>query len=289
MSHELDEFRELLGAEMYVEMDRLRTAARHGIPKEVRGEVWKYLLDVSKADRSEEMSQRKRIKDDYKDFEKGNSEVLKQIKGEVKRYQSRSENSKRDELIDELFRDPNLQRRVENVLLAYTNHNSDTPYHHGMIYLMAPFVLSLSKEPEIFFCFQTLMTKLEELHGPGGINRAVANFMVLFRTVNSELYNHFEEEELEANEWALSWSKYLLGKELPMQCVLRLWDTYFSACEGLQLHVYACLAILEHCQEELLELDHAELIGFLQHLPVMDMDQIINKAYRIKDEVRNII
>jgi hypothetical protein len=59
-----------------------------------------------------------------------------------------------------------------------------------------------------------------------------------------------------------------------MDCVLRLWDTYFSSAEGMGLHLYTMLAILVNFHDELIELEHSELKGFLQHLPEMDMDQV---------------
>jgi len=45
-------------------------------------------------------------------------------------------------------------------------------------------------------------------------------------------------------------------------------------------------AILVNCAEELLELEVSELKAFLQHLPVLDMDQVISQAYVIRDEIR---
>jgi len=51
------------------------------------------------------------------------------------------------------------------------------------------------------------------------------------------------------------------------------------------MHAHACTlsstsrthdttAILVEFQDELVELEHSELMGFLQHLPPMDMDQV---------------
>jgi hypothetical protein len=37
-------------------MAKLTDSARHGIPEKIRGEVWKYLLDVSKPDKGAIMS-----------------------------------------------------------------------------------------------------------------------------------------------------------------------------------------------------------------------------------------
>jgi hypothetical protein len=46
-----------------------------------------------------------------------------------------------------------------------------------------------------------------------------------------------------------------------------------------------CLAILETCNEELMELDDAEVLWYLQHLPHMDMGQVLTQAFNIKDDV----
>ncbi len=51
MSCSVEEFLELLGGEVHVDMDKLTDVSRYGIPEKVRGEVWKYLLDVSKPDK----------------------------------------------------------------------------------------------------------------------------------------------------------------------------------------------------------------------------------------------
>ena len=52
-----------------------------------------------------------------------------------------------------------------------------------------------------------------------------------------------------------------------------------------ELHIYVCLAILETCNEELMELDGAEVLWYLRHLPVLDMDQVITQALNIQEDV----
>ena len=46
-----------------------------------------------------------------------------------------------------------------------------------------------------------------------------------------------------------------------------------------------CLAILEACNEELMELDESEVLWYLQHLPQLDMSQVVTSAFNIKDDV----
>lgn len=98
--------------------------------------------------------------------------------------------------------------------------------------------------------------------------------------------NYFDEEDLSFNQWLVPWLDHLLSRELPLECVLRLWDTYFSSeiNNEFSLHIYVCLAILEECQDDLLELEYAEIRGYLQHLPCFKMDEIISKALNLRDE-----
>jgi len=121
--------------------------------------------------------------------------------------------------------------------------------------------------------------------------------MMIIQSIQPELHNLFEEEEVTQNELReiyMSWLQYLLSKELPLDCVLRLWDTYFAtdAEQSFELHMYVCLAILDNCHEHLLELgDSSEIKGYLQHLPKMDMNKILTQANNLREEVRirNII
>ena len=84
-----------------------------------------------------------------------------------------------------------------------------------------------------------------------------------------------------------AWQRMLL----PLSCVLRLWDTYFAyhASHGreatLQLHIYVCLAILEAVSDTLMELDESDVLWFLQHLPTVDVGQVVTNALNIKDDV----
>jgi hypothetical protein len=51
MSTTIEEFEELLNAEVRIDMQKLQDAAKHGIPQQVRGAVWKYLLGAEQPDK----------------------------------------------------------------------------------------------------------------------------------------------------------------------------------------------------------------------------------------------
>lgn len=272
-----EEFLELLSDESTVDITTLTEQAKYGIPDKVRPEVWPYLLHVSKPDKSEEMKLVRAQNQEYEEVDKTiHTEDVRNIRQEIKRYRP----------MMPYFQNSHARKKFESVMVAYVNYNTDFEYMpNGSLYLAGPMVYLMKKESSAFFCLHGLIKKMEE-EGFSRENEAqnVSTFMMFFQQMLPELFTYFEDEEVGPNDWAVSWIRFLLAKELPMDCVLRLWDTYFSCAEGLGLHLYTMLAILVNFHEELIELEHSELKGFLQHLPEMDMDQIIAQAYNIKDD-----
>ena len=66
--------------------------------------------------------------------------------------------------------------------------------------------------------------------------------------------------------------------------VVRLWDVYFSIPQGLDFHLFVCLAIL-YCTKDILEdLEQSEIRALLLRLPYLDIDQIIAEASRFQYE-----
>eukprot|EP00002_Diphylleia_rotans_P033235 TRINITY_DN7045_c0_g1_i1.p1 TRINITY_DN7045_c0_g1~~TRINITY_DN7045_c0_g1_i1.p1 ORF type:complete len:284 (+),score=45.29 TRINITY_DN7045_c0_g1_i1:43-894(+) len=274
MATTADEFREILNADGTIDMNRLRDVSRHGVAAEVRGDVWKYLLGVSKPDKSQAATDRRKMAEEYHDLVKS-SESLHQIKNDILRYTRRQSD----------LSVPNLREKAERVLSSFFNFkNSTIPYHSGIVSMTIAFFACVSEESDVYFCLKNLVRKIEDKFQGDHIRVDVANFMMLFRSLIPDLYNHFEEEEIHPKEWVISWIRFLLAKELPLstECLLRLWDSYFSCETPFEIHVYICLAVLEACREELLERDQSDIMLFLQRLPELDMDQIITRAYNIQ-------
>jgi hypothetical protein len=104
-------------------------------------------------------------------------------------------------------------------------------------------------------------------------------------------HNYFVEEEVDMNEWITSWLQYLLAKELPLPCLVQLWDVYFSSEDGLENHIYVCLgkysryqikytiidtrglALLRHYKEALEELEQSEIRALLLRIPMLDINE----------------
>ncbi|KAJ3413737.1 hypothetical protein HDV05_007640 [Chytridiales sp. JEL 0842] len=231
MANTTADFLEILLAETHVDLDKLRSAARHGIPDEA-----KY--------------------DEYKSFERDNNEVMKRVRGEVTRY-----HRARSKIFKTKAGGADPSAVLENVISAYLSHNRAVEYSPEMVHLCGPFVYLLAQESDIYYSFASLLQKADDYFSIAGMNARLSDFLMLFRALIPDLYNHFEEEEVDFKDCATSWFQYLLSKELPMD------------------------SILSSQKDNLEELEQSEIHAVLLRLPALDMEKIINQALTIRDEV----
>ncbi|KAJ2157715.1 hypothetical protein GGF46_004318, partial [Coemansia sp. RSA 552] len=274
-----EELVELLESEVFIDINKLRKCARQGVPDELRGEVWKYLLGVEKSDRANELTQRRARYESYREIDKENVEVSKRVRGEVNRYLART---KKEDLLD-----PHTAPAVfETVICAYLNCNNHIEYSPALVQICAPFVITMKAEYDVYSCFERLVDTLSESSLASNINKRVAQFLSYFRTLLPDLYNYFEEEELDVGEWASSWLRNLLAKELPTACVLTLWDVYFSLPDFIDFHPFVCLAVLQHLKDSLEDLEQSEIRSMLLRLPKLNILRIVSHAHNIRSEIQ---
>ena len=83
-------------------------------------------------------------------------------------------------------------------------------------------------------------------------------------------------------------------RDLPMQLILRLWDTYMSeGNDGFSVfHIYVCASFLDHWSKEICKLEMPEIMLFLQHLPtgnwcVSDLEDVIAQGYVYRSQYEN--
>mmetsp|Transcript_14416 Transcript_14416/g.36795 ORF Transcript_14416/g.36795 Transcript_14416/m.36795 type:complete len:293 (+) Transcript_14416:327-1205(+) len=272
-----EEFREIFDGEGYVDLERLQEISQHGIPEAVRSPAWAHLLGIG-----DESMQRQLRKDFDEILTKASLSVEEErtLMGYIKRYRPHIA----------FFQNEKVRSTMHRVALAVCYQCSPSTYIHDgllnpkLVSLVGPFVYLLPSPEQAFYCVSALIRRLDRLFMSIPLSTLVGQFMMLFRSVLPELCTYFQAQELEDDLWAFSWLQYLFGKELPLPCILRLWDTYLSVDNILDLHIYVCLAVLSHTSEELMELEESELTGFLQHLPWMDMDEILVHAQTIREE-----
>jgi hypothetical protein len=215
------DFEEILHAEHQVDIDKLRQLAIHGVPQEIRPLAWFQLLSLSRAE-----IPASNIDGEYKS-----------LRNEIERYCKQRE-----------FTKP-MQSCMESVIRKFTSNNYRTNFTRSLISLTGPLVVVFQHEELVYWALDSLYSRIQCLPD---IENLISNFLMLFRLLIPSLFTHFQEEEVETREWVVLWFQTLLSKQLPMECVLRLWDAYFSDHDGLLFHCYVCLAILSHFSEDLL-------------------------------------
>ncbi|SGZ28599.1 BQ5605_C027g10384 [Microbotryum silenes-dioicae] len=198
MSANIDEFTDTLNAEQYVDLQKLRSYSRYGIPPAIRGEVWLYLLGVLSPDRTNEITSVRSKYASYANMDKLPPTHAHRLRLECTRYYNRrlvpyarrrrqpglAPNSMTTSAMirlslttsmastspgtssiavktnneDEAMDIMAFTTSVENVLSAYLNRNLATEYHHGLVPLVAPLVWTLKTEAGMYFSFERLMT-----------------------------------------------------------------------------------------------------------------------------------
>ncbi|KAF9102856.1 hypothetical protein BGX27_010839 [Mortierella sp. AM989] len=256
----VEEYEDILSSEVWIEVPKLREYARHGIPNEVRG-VHRH------SDRSKEVSTEKQRRIEFEQLDKEPNESSKRVRSEISRYLRKVKiESSRD-----------IPRLFEEYISTFCNQNHQVEYYPAMVNLCAPFVYAVKCEWAAYMCFERTINILNDHFREQSVNEVVAKFMTLFHTCIPDLYSYFEEEEVDIKEWAASALQYLLSRELPLECTMRLWDTYFAIPNAgwIGLHPYACLAILKHLKEGFEDLEQSEIRTVLMKLPHLDMDRYL--------------
>lgn len=164
---------------------------------------------------------------------------------------------------------------------------SDADFAPAQLYMLAHLATYLPHETDLFFVFVKLQQLINEHFGPERIDKMVSKLMALVRTLVPEIYAHFEEEEVPPN-WAVPWLRYLLASQLRANLVHRLWDVYFSGDDGLNLHVYVCVALLRELRDTLLELDGEAIVHTLSRLPQVNIGQLVAQADNLRRDAHEM-
>ncbi|KAG0082007.1 hypothetical protein BGZ92_011934 [Podila epicladia] len=280
----LEEFQDILSAEVLIEITKLREYSRHGIPKSVRGEAWLFLLGIKDADRSKEISTQKRLQHEYEQMDKEPGEQARRVRGDISRCLRRCAQMRSSR---------NIPQLLEEIVSAYCNHNRQVEYYPAMVNIAVPIVFAVKQDWNAYACFEQVVNVLDAHFSEERIQESTARFMTMFHGLLPDLYSYFEEEEVNIREWAASALRHLLSRELTVENTLRLWDTYFAqkedrdkgdkdrgvdrggeGAEWTDLNTCVCLALLKRLKEEFEEWEQSEICSTLMKLPSLDMDPV---------------
>lgn len=239
-------------------------------------------------------------------------DTRKKLRGTLRRYQRKLPQEGREETL------ATVERMMERYL--FINHGKEVDFN--FCYVAGPLATVFSRQDSCLI-FEAFLKQFELTHQDMVESRCV-QFLVLLRTLLPDLYNHLESEEVDLKAFSLSWMKYLLSQSLDQQSLLRLWDSYVSmltstpsplckntassastsssssctsvcsdteldhSCSVVRFHTCVCLAIMKAIKDELEDLEGNEISGILNHLPALNMEEILREALNIQFEICNM-
>ncbi|KAJ1659766.1 hypothetical protein IWQ61_001193 [Dispira simplex] len=154
------------------------------------------------------------------------------------------------------------QKRLFNVLKAYSLYDSEVGYCQGLGFILGPLLLNMP-ECEAFCVLVRLMETYDMrtmfTENMSGLHLRLYQFESLFKEALPELTQHFDRHNVSVTSYASSWFLSLFAYIFPLNLVFRIMDLVFA--EGApEIIIRIGLALLSRHQEALLACDEFEVI-----------------------------
>lgn len=293
-----------------VDTEQLRNLAWSGIPADLRPKTWMHLLGhlPSTAERRAHTLQKKRreytsaVTQVFETPSSLDQAIWHQISIDIPRTNPHIK----------LYSYTAAQRSLERILYLWAIRHPASGYVQGINDIVTPFYQTflteyvgtrrveyldpatiseeqlICVEADSYWCLSKLLDGIQDnyIHAQPGIQRQVSSLEKLVSKIDIELVRHLKKEGLEFMQFSFRWMNCLLMREVPMNCAIRIWDTYLA--EGPQgfsdFHVYVCAAFLVKWNKELKQMDFQDLMIFLQSLPTenwqeKDIELILSAAF----------
>lgn len=215
-----------------------------------------------------------------------------------------------------LFRQKVVQQMFERILFIWSVRHPASGYVQGINDLVTPFfivflhqvlpkgtnldevdisLLDEEKrnivEADSYWCFCKFLDGIQDnyIFPQLGIQHKINRLRELIQRLDGVLHNHLQKNGVEYLQFSFRWMNNLLTRELPLRCLIRLWDTYLAELDTFSsFQLFVCAAFLLHWRQDLMvEKDFQGLMLFLQNLPTQtwndsDINLLVAEAYRLK-------
>lgn len=291
--HKTQHFVKLLDTDAVLDLAKLRLEASSGVPARFRRAVWALLLGVTGPASSSIRAlspanpqiRFAALSDAFDD----NGRVAQGIRSELRRACASIPNSKAPKTIE----------RFLTVIGAYVASTSgtleasltaDDEAIRDMVHIAA-FVLPVfeDSDEDAFAAFQAIMHRCKPFYRREGLDRAMGDFLMLFKAMLQDLHEVFVDRDFNMNQWAPSALRSLLLRQLPRDCGYRLLDTYIARTEEnwKAFHLHVCLATLAimHERDEFNDIESESVLHRLNQLPAtLPIEVILNRATTFQQE-----
>ncbi|KAI3384818.1 hypothetical protein SNEBB_009071 [Seison nebaliae] len=279
-----------------IDMENLIKFTWNGIPKPFRCCTWKILMDYMPVNHTTRFKTLRRKRAQYWNEvqryfvtrDKMNKVTFNQIHIDILRMNPGIT----------LFAQKRVQQIFERVLFIWSIRRPASGYVQGINDVVTPFfVVFLSEfaqmhnvgellkynatalphsvlaviEADCYWCVSSVLDRIQNnyIFNLPGIQDKLQDLENIVKKVNMQIHEHLKHHKIKYLQFAFRWINSLLLRELPLRCVVRLWDTYLSQDESFQeFHQYVCAVFLNRFHKEVLrENDFQDLLMLLQNCP----------------------
>lgn len=304
-----------------VDLEALKKLAWNGVPSELRLAVWQLLSGHLSASAARRVSLLQQKRQEYSEHI---AKVMGGTRDQVTWHQICIDMPRTNPHIP-LYSTPTVQRALERVLYLWAVRHPASGYVQGINDICTPFFqvflssyLRVDKanscdidninpeglpqeifdavEADTYFCLTRLLDSIQDnyIHAQPGIIRQVGELRDLTSRIDGELVRHLEDQNIEFLQFSFRWMNCMLMRELNMQQIIRMWDTYLLEGTGgfLEFHIYVCAAFLVKWSEKLKSMDFQEIMIFLQSLPTKnwgdkEVEMLLSEAYMWQSLYKN--
>jgi hypothetical protein len=209
------------------------------------------------------------------------------------------------------FRLDPVKASVERVLYVWAVRHPASGYVQGINDLLTPFLSAflsehfhsadmsqwdlsylnrdtvLDVEADCYWCLERMLNAIQDHYTPDqpGIHARKHKMEEVLGRVHPEFASHLHNQQIDLMQFAFRWINCLLLRELPFRLALRLWDTFIAEGHAFRDFLpYVCAALLDAFSEQLMQLDFADALMFLQKLPTAEWEEraleaVLSQAY----------
>ena len=135
---------------------------------------------------------------------------------------------------------------------------TDNDVSSGMDPAQLPRPVLDAVEADAFWCLTKLLDGIQDnyIFAQPGIVRQFSSIKDLTTMIDSGLAKHLENEGVEFMQFSFRWMNCLLMREVSVNCIIRMWDTYMAEEQGFsEFHLYVCAAFLVKWSDHLMKLE----------------------------------
>eukprot|EP00002_Diphylleia_rotans_P033496 TRINITY_DN7129_c0_g1_i1.p1 TRINITY_DN7129_c0_g1~~TRINITY_DN7129_c0_g1_i1.p1 ORF type:complete len:998 (+),score=228.82 TRINITY_DN7129_c0_g1_i1:101-3094(+) len=247
----------------------VKVMVRHGIPPELRGQLWQILSGVREY--------RMRYSMTYAD-------ISLQLPSTESAYDNQIEKDlQRTFPGHELLNSPAFLDSLRRILVTYACIRPEVGYCQSMNYVVATLLLFMSEEE----AFWMLCHLIENLVAPDfysttlfGVNVEHRVLRALLQEKLPKVYAHLLSLDASLEPITMQWFLCLFVNVLPFETTMRIWDIFFF--EGNKVLLRISLALIKMLERRILAASSlAEVMALFQEMPkkMFLADEIIRVAW----------